>query len=155
MLLEADADDFALLLAGAARHPFALVPDDAIAPHEVLQMLADLASSIRPHFAPCAWLIVDGDEVVGLLTAVRPPADGELHIGYGIAPTRQRRGLAAGAVKDLAAWATADSRIDRITAETAVDNPPSQRVLERNGFRITGRRRDPDDGDLLTWERKV
>ncbi|MEO6798761.1 MAG: GNAT family N-acetyltransferase [Rhodanobacter sp.] len=86
---------------------------------------------------------------------MRLPIEGELHIGYGIAPTRRRRGLAARAVRDLVAWASSDSRIDRITAETALDNPPSQRVLEGSGFLVTGSRKDPEDGDLLTWERRV
>ncbi|MEO6798762.1 MAG: hypothetical protein ABI178_02320 [Rhodanobacter sp.] len=64
MLVEADAADFTLLLASSARHPFVSVPEDRIAPQEVLQMLADLAASIRPNFAPCAWMIVEDDEIV-------------------------------------------------------------------------------------------
>ena len=152
MLIEAEASDFALLLAGSAPHPLTLVSDSLLAPPQVLQMLADLASSIRAHFAPSAWMIVEGGEVVGLLSAVRPPAEGELHIGYGIASSRRGRGMAGRAVTELVAWAASDSRVERITAETAVDNLPSQRVLEINGFRVTGTREDPEDGRLFTWE---
>ena len=155
MLVEAEAADFASLLAGSAPHPFALVPDSLLAPPEVLQMLADLAAAIRPHFAPSSWMIVEGGEIVGLLSAVRPPANGELHIGYGIVSSRRRRGLAARAVTELVVWASSDPRLERLTAETAVDNLPSQRVLEVNNFRVTGTREDADDGSLLTWERMV
>jgi len=155
MLIEAKASDFALLLVGNAPHPFVLVPDSVLGPPEVLRMLADLAASIRADFAPSAWMVVDDDEIVGLLSAVRPPAAGELHIGYGIAPSRRHHGFATRAVTDIVAWAGTDSRIDRISAETAVDNRPSQRVLEANRFRVIGSRRDPEDGDLLIWERSV
>jgi RimJ/RimL family protein N-acetyltransferase len=152
MLIEAEASDFALLLAGSARPPFVPVPESELAPPPVLQMLADLAASIRPAFAPSAWMIVEDGEVAGLLSAVRPPADGELHIGYGIAPSRHGRGLAGRAVAELVAWAAADPRVARVTAETAVGNLPSQRVLERNGFRTTGCREDAEDGPVLIWQ---
>lgn len=155
MLIEAEASDFALLLAGNAPKSFVLLPDCVIAPPDVLRMLSALAASIRPDFAPCAWMVVEGGEIVGLLSALRPPVDGELHIGYGVSPSRQRCGIASRAVMDLMAWAASDARLDRVTAETAVDNRPSQRVLEGNGFRITGTRDDPQDGHLITWERQV
>ena len=155
MLVEAEASDFTLLLAGTAKPPLVLLPDVAIAPPEVLHMLADLAASIRRDFAPSAWMVVEGAEVVGLLSAVRPPVDGELHIGYGVAPSRQGRGSAGRAVADVLRWASGDVRIDRVTAETSTENRPSQRVLESNGFRMTGTRHDPEDGHLLTWERQL
>ena len=40
---------------------------------------------------------------------------------------------------------------DGLTAGTSVDNPGSQRVLEKNGFVRTGTREDPEDGTLITW----
>jgi RimJ/RimL family protein N-acetyltransferase len=40
---------------------------------------------------------------------------------------------------------------DGLTAATSVDNPGSQRVLEKNGFVRTGTREDPEDGTLITW----
>lgn len=110
---------------------------------------------IRPAFAPSAWLVAEAGEIVGLLSLVRPPADGELRIGYGIAPSRHGRGIACRAVAGLVAWAATDPRVARISAETAVDNPPSQRVLERNGFHVTGSREDLEDGALLCWEKHV
>lgn len=47
----------------------------------------------------------------------------------------------------------------RLTAQTAADNLPSNRVLERTGFTVFGRERAVDSlpdgrwGDLLHWER--
>jgi RimJ/RimL family protein N-acetyltransferase len=63
--------------------------------------------------------------------------------------------MAAQAVRELVTWASSDARLERLTAETAVDNLPSRRVLEVNNFRITGTREDAEDGSLLTWERMV
>lgn len=155
MLFEADASHFALMLSGRAPEPLTLVGDSAIAPPEVMAMLAELAASIRAGFAPSAWMIVEAGEIVGLLSAVRPPADGELAIGYGVAPSRQRRGAASRAVADILRWAESEPRVRRVTAETSTANLPSQRTLERNGFQITGTREDPEDGPLVCWERQT
>lgn len=132
-------------------HDPALPPDSAIAPPEVLEMLADLTASIESRFAPAAWFIAEGGKNVGLCSLTRMPEDGELHIGYGVALDQQGRGVATHAVADLLRWAQIDARVRCVSAETAVDNLASQRVLERNGFRVTGRRVDPDDGPVLCW----
>lgn len=79
------------------------------------------------------------------------PQDGTIHIGYGVAPTRQGQGIASRAVADLLAWAKTDPRVTAVTAETAVDNPASQRVLQRNGFLRTGERVDVEDGPVIMW----
>ncbi len=152
MIVPANSADFAELLAGRVPAPWRLVADSAISPPEVLQMLSDLADSIRPAFDPAAWLIVERDEVVGLLSLVRPFADGEISIGYGIAPTRQNRGITTSAVVSLLEWARNDSRIDRVIAECSPANVGSLRVLERSGFAVTGTRVDNEDGDLLIWQ---
>lgn len=151
MLIPATASDFDALLNSRAPRDLHLVADSAIAPLEVLQMLGDLAAEIGARFAPSAWLIVEDGEVVGLCSLTRAPTDATLHIGYGIAPSRQRAGAATRAIAALAAWARSDPRVARITADTGADNLASQRVLERNGFRCSGERIDPEDGPLVCW----
>ncbi len=152
MLIEAAAEHFAALLRGEAPGDLALC-DSAPAPAAVLAMLAELADRIRPLFAPAAWMIVEDGEVVGLLSPTRPldARDRSLHIGYGVAPTRQGRGVATRAVADLVAWAREDDRVLAMTAETAVDNPASQAVLSRNGFKVAGERVDDEDGPVIGW----
>jgi RimJ/RimL family protein N-acetyltransferase len=66
--------------------------DGAIAQREMLRMLADLNHAIAADFSPSAWMIVDDGEIVGLCSIIRPPENGELHIGYGVAPPREGRG---------------------------------------------------------------
>lgn len=152
MLVEATADHFAALLRDQAPEGLTLC-DSPLAPPPVMAMLAQLADRIRPAFAPAAWMIVEAGEVVGLLSPTRPldVRDRSLHIGYGVAPTRQGRGVATRAVADLIAWARQDDRVHALTAETSVDNPASQTVLSRNGFQAVGQRVDDEDGPVIAW----
>jgi RimJ/RimL family protein N-acetyltransferase len=151
MLIEANEGDFAALMAGKAPQNLRLAADVELAPPPVLDMLAGLAQTIRDQFAPSAWMIVAEGEIVGLTSITRMPENGQIHIGYGIASARQRRGHATGAVAALLAWAATDERVTSVSAETGLDNIASQRVLERNGFSRTGERYDPEDGPLICW----
>ncbi len=151
MIIEATDADFTALLDGAGPGDLRLVPDSVIAEPEILRMLRDLAASIRPVFAPSAWMMIEDGEVVGLCSLVRPPENGVLQIGYGVAPTRQGIGLARRAVGQLVEWARKDTRVRSIDAETNVANIASQRVLESNGFVRVGERVDDEDGELICW----
>jgi RimJ/RimL family protein N-acetyltransferase len=151
MLLEAGEKDFADLIAGNAPRGLAL-PDSALAPVEVLQMLCELATSIRHTFAPAAWMVIEQGEIVGLCSITKQVDGGGIDIGYGIAPTRQGKGSATRAVSAILEWARNDPRVQMVTAETSVNNPASQSVLEHNGFIQTGQRHDVEDGDLLCWK---
>ena len=71
MLIEAKTPDFAALLRGEAPVPYDLA-DSPVAPPEVLAMLAQLADHIRAVFSPSAWLIVEGREIVGLISPTQP-----------------------------------------------------------------------------------
>jgi RimJ/RimL family protein N-acetyltransferase len=82
-----------------------------------------------------------------------PDADGRVDIGYGFVPGGRGRGLAAEAVGAVVAHLLAGDDDDVVAADTAVDNAPSQRVLERNDFRRVGTGWDEEDGDLIRWER--
>jgi RimJ/RimL family protein N-acetyltransferase len=154
MIVEANADDFAALIKGLAPPGLAL-PDTPIEQPEVLQMLADLAIRVSMAFLPAAWMIVDQAEIVGLCSVLRPPVDGAVDIGYGIAPGRRGRGFAGQAVGEIVAWASCAPGVTAVTAETGRDNLPSQRVLQRNGFARVGQRIDDDDGPLICWRKDV
>lgn len=143
----ADLDRLAQGLAPAG----AGLPDGGIETPDTVAMLRDLAGSIRPDFDPAAWLVVADGEIVGLLSLVKPPANGIITIGYGIAPARRGRGHATAAVRALCDWARQDRRVAAVAAETGAANQPSQQALIANGFVCTGRRDDPDDGPLLCW----
>jgi RimJ/RimL family protein N-acetyltransferase len=150
MIIETEAADYAALLDGRAPRGLTLA-DSPIAPPEILQMLAGLAERVSATFAPASWLIVEEGEVIGLCSITRPPEGGSIDIGYGIAPDRQRRGIATRAIGAIVEWARGVPNVSAITAETAVDNIASQLVLMRNGFKRTSERVDVEDGPLFGW----
>lgn len=151
MLIEATDAHFAALIAGESPDGLTVAEGGVEAP-EVLAMLRGLSAEVGESFQPNAWLIVEDGEVVGLTSLVRTPYVGDtVMIGYGVAASRRRRGIATRAVAQVLAWARTDHRVTAITAETAVDNAASQRVLEANGFAKSGEREDEEDGPLFCW----
>ncbi|QGZ38468.1 acetyltransferase (GNAT) family protein [Pseudoduganella flava] len=150
MILATTAQDYEALLRGTAPRGLRLA-DTPIAPPEVLQMLADVAATVRATFEPASWLIVEDDVVVGMCSVTRPPEGGVIDIGYGIAPGSQGRGSAGRAIAAIVAWARAEPAVHAITAETGIDNIASQKVLLRAGFATVGQRVDDEDGALLCW----
>jgi RimJ/RimL family protein N-acetyltransferase len=96
-------------------------------------------------------MVADG-EVVGLCSYKVPPnAQRSVEIGYAVAPERRRFGHATRAVALLIEAARSDDRVGAITAETALANLPSQRVLIANGFEDVGRGMDDDEGETVVW----
>ena len=150
MILETHEDDYARLLLGQAPRDLRLA-DTSIAPPEVLAMLVDLARRVGVDFSPAAWLIVETGELVGLCSITKPPQNGVVEIGYGVAPSRQGRGSAGRAIAEIVRWAKTDPRVEALAAETSTTNPASRAVLKRNGFLPVGERVDDEDGPLIVW----
>ncbi len=151
MLIEAADAHFAALVEGRAPDGLTLA-EGGIETPEMLAMLRALSAEVGESFHPNAWMIVEGGEVVGLTSLVRTPYAGDtVMIGYGVAASRRGRGIATRAVAELLAWARGDYRVSTVTAETAVANIASHRVLEANGFERSGERTDEEDGALYVW----
>jgi RimJ/RimL family protein N-acetyltransferase len=152
MILEATEQDYWELCRGQTPRHFRQA-ETSVAPIEILKMLSGVADSVRLNFELASWLIVEDDELVGLCSITRPPANGIIEIGYGIAPGRRLRGIASRAVGDIVAWAYRRADVTAITAETSTTNIASQKVLIKNDFVRVGERHDPDDGHLYLWKR--
>ena len=104
---------------------------------------------------PGSYVVVDldNDEVVGQLGTMGPPDGEEVEIGYGINASACGRGIASRAVGELLALLSMPAPgIGRVMARTAVLNPASGRVLEKNRFLVLGRE-DSTEGELLVWNR--
>ena len=98
-----------------------------------------------------AWLthlLVHGGTVVGMGGFTGPPCDGEVEIGYRVAPALRGRGIATAAVRAWVARART-AGLCRVVART--DDPrhgASATVLARTGFV-----RDPGRDDEYRWWR--
>lgn len=148
---ELGGEAFRRLAAGQPPAPGLVLPGPGLAPGEVLTMLCGIAEALRSDIDPNAWIVLDGDRIVALCSVTSLVEPGVPMIGYGTAPGQERRGAATAAVAGVLASARANDGVRAVGAETGVDNLPSQRVLERNGFRVVGERVDEEDGPLLCW----
>ena len=153
-LVDASDAHFAWMLGEiSAPIPELRLPMDGVDSPEILRLLRDIAKRLRDAACQGSWLIVAGNEVVGLCSYKQPPSsEGKVEIGYGIAPGRRGQGYASHAVGEILDRAQRDDAITVVVAATAVSNVVSQSVLKRNGFEQTGTSYDTDDGNLIWWQ---
>ena len=111
-----------------------------------------LEGGVNPRWF--AHLIVEGTEVVGLGGFTGPPTDGEVEIGYSVAPSRRGRGIATAAVGLWLARA-AEAGLRRVVAHTLPAENASTAVLRRHGFVRDGEATDPDEGTVWRWAREL
>ena len=153
-MVEVEDLDFEWMLGTEARsHRGLILPPGGVDGPDILRHVRSIVRDL--HEANChgCWMVVSGREVVGLCSYKRPPENGQVEIGYGMAASRWGLGHATRAVALMVKVAEADPEIRVIAAETVVGNTASARVLERNGFEQTGTRTDAEDGETLIWRR--
>jgi RimJ/RimL family protein N-acetyltransferase len=98
--------------------------------------------------------VLDGRRVVGSGGVKAPPLDdGEVEIGYGVAPAYQGLGLATQAARGLTEEALAQGA-SRVSAFTTPGNTASWRLLQRIGYVRAGEMIDPEDGLVWRWVRE-
>lgn len=154
-LVEVELEDFDWMLAGAhAQHRGFVAAPGGIDHPAIVKIVRDMVANLHARGCRGAWMIVAGGEVVGLCSYRRPPMNGEVEIGYGIADSRRLRGYATDAVRGVVALARA-SGLTALVADTAKNNGASGRVLEKNGFAIVGSRIDVEDGPITTWRKTL
>jgi len=90
---------------------------------------------------PAVWLVVrraDGQILGDIGTHGPPGSEGSVEIGYSLAPSARGQGIGTAAVSALVTRLAAIPRIRQVTAVTGAGNTASRRLLERQGFRLTG-----------------
>jgi RimJ/RimL family protein N-acetyltransferase len=144
--------DFAWMLGEADAHPDGLtMAEGGLMPPEVAAMLRGVTANIAAGDSrPVAWLASEDGVVVAMASFTKRPPNGRYELGYGTAPTFNGQGVMTRTLGALLPLVRAQGH-DGLTAETSVNNPGSQRVLEKNGFVRTGTRDDPEDGALICW----
>lgn len=80
-----------------------------------------------------------------------PPRDGMVELGYAVAPSRQRRGIATAVVRELVMRARR-AGLRGVFAHTLAETNASTRVLERCGFTRTSEFTDSEEGPVWRWE---
>lgn len=146
------------LIAGDAvftsRFGMAIAPGYLDAPEVLPTMRAALAAGTPPEWY--GHLIVHRETltVVGFGGYKGPPVDGEVEIGYSIAPAHRGRGHATSAVAQLVERATAGG-VAVVSAHTLSEESASTRILARAGFARTEVVVDEELGDVWRWELRV
>jgi RimJ/RimL family protein N-acetyltransferase len=93
------------------------------------------------------YAIIFQGVVIGAIGPKGRPADGAVEIGYGLSEKYRRRGIATEAVAVFCDWYFANTGVNRILATTDRDNPASQKVLRKNGFRVVR-----ENAEQVDWE---
>ncbi|HEY5874828.1 MAG TPA: GNAT family protein [Ilumatobacteraceae bacterium] len=96
----------------------------------------------------------DDGALVGFGGFKGPPSEGRVEIGYAVAPSRQRRGIATAATRWMIDRAR-DAGVETVVAHTLADVNASTAVLERCGFVHVDTTADPDRDvteDVYRWE---
>ena len=141
-----DRTEFARLL--GARIPSAWPTDEAA---DALPWFLDRLESAHPgdigwygFYGVVAMGVDDAPVLVGGGGCLGPPVEGSVEVGYSVLPSFQRQGYATEMMTAIVDWVGRDPRILQITAETAMDNVASRRLLSRLGFHKAGPGREPD-----------
>ena len=95
----------------------------------------------------------DDGALVGIGGFKGAPRDGEVELGYAVAPARQGRGIATAVVEELVRRAR-NAGVRIVTAHTLAEESASTAVLRKCGFARRGHARDADD-DVWRWERPL
>ena len=154
-LVATEDTDFEWMLGGEPGRPGLTLPPGGVDDEKTLHIVRQMNAALLRAHDRGAWMIVRRGEVVGLCGYIRPPVAGEVEIGFGIAASRRNQGCARAAVAAMLEAASADPLVSAVIARTAVNNPASQRVLERNAFTPVGADHDASDGELILWRRTV
>jgi RimJ/RimL family protein N-acetyltransferase len=150
-LVEATDAHFHWLARGAGEMDGLRLPPGGLEDPVVLPIVRRMTARLRVVGCLGSFLMIQDSEVVGSCGYKWPPSNRTVEIGYGVAASRCRLGHATRGLAALLAWTRLDPDVDWVTAETAVGNLASHRVLDANGFAQVGSRYDREDGDLLLW----
>jgi [ribosomal protein S5]-alanine N-acetyltransferase len=84
-----------------------------------------------------------------------PDSKRMVEIGYAVAPSYQRQGLATSAARQLIEIAFESNLVDWVCAHTLAESNASTRVLEKCGMTKVSETVDPDVGKVWRWEISV
>jgi len=95
------------------------------------------------------WMFVLKDENAIIGSAGfkgKPDISGSVEIGYGISEAYRSQGYTTEAVASICNWALMQDGINSIIAETDKNHIASQKVLQKNGFKLI-----KENDNILSW----
>ncbi|MFZ0043138.1 MAG: GNAT family N-acetyltransferase [Solirubrobacteraceae bacterium] len=96
-------------------------------------------SMAREHGEAPGWMVTLDETVIGDCgTHGSADETGVIEIGYGLAEPFRGRTYGTELVGAISEWLLAQPGIQAVRASTLADNAASRRVLEKNGFSLTG-----------------
>jgi RimJ/RimL family protein N-acetyltransferase len=116
---------------------FTSVPPNYARDDALLFMAQQVAAEQRGDAVSFAIVDAGDDELLGSID-VRRRDDRRASIGYLVAGPARGRGVARRAVRLLSEWALAELGVARLEIHVRPDNPASQAVAERAGFKREG-----------------
>jgi ribosomal-protein-alanine N-acetyltransferase len=99
------------------------------------------------------FVLEDPPTLVGFGGFKGPPRNGVVELGYAIAPSHERQGLATAAARAMVREAFADPRVRAVIAHTKPEPGASARVLEKIGFVSEGEVPDAQIG--TAWRFRI
>jgi RimJ/RimL family protein N-acetyltransferase len=138
----------------AARFGMPVAPGYLDFPEALSRTRDELVNGMPSEWYSHLIIDVDTNTVVGFGGYKGPPTDGEVEIGYSVAPSRQRRGHATAAAQHLIEQARA-AGVTRVCAYTLPESNASTRVLTRCGLTMTEVVEDAEEGYVWRWERAL
>lgn len=119
-----------------------------------LDRLRRARESERRWWAPLLFVERSVNLVAGMGGFKGPPLNGEVELGYSIAPAHRGRGLATESAGAMAEAALKVPGVEVVVAHTRAQPGPSPRVLEKCGFVRAGEGLDPEEGVVWRWEKR-
>jgi RimJ/RimL family protein N-acetyltransferase len=138
----------------AARFGMSVAPGYLDFPEALPRTRDELANGMPGEWYSHLIIEIATNTVVGFGGYKGPPTDGEVEIGYSIAPGCQRRGHATAAAQLLIEQARAGG-VTRVCAYTLPEPNASTRVLTRCGLTMTEVVEDAEAGAIWRWERAL
>jgi RimJ/RimL family protein N-acetyltransferase len=109
-----------------------------------------------PNVEPSLWpgyfmVSLSDDAVVGNGGFAGKPRDGEVEIGYEVAPEFRGCGFATAAVSELLTIAFAHPEIEAVIAHTLAFTNASNAVLSKSGFKLVSELPNTEVGKVWRW----
>ncbi|MBC8290198.1 MAG: GNAT family N-acetyltransferase [Planctomycetes bacterium] len=110
--------------------------------------------------AVCPWtgylvISTQTSTLVGLCGFKGNPSEGTVEIAYGTISEFEGRGFATATATAMVEIARNSGEVSTVIAHTLPEKNASGRLLEKNGFTMTGAAEDPEDGPVWRWELKL